>query len=78
MLETINIGENIQEGINFVVKNDKFKDATARFGLDTVYKNVFRRQNPYEVLSKDILRCYAQNLIIGNLLSKIGGTNLKS
>ena len=64
LLETIDIGENIQEGINLVVKNDKFNDATVRIGLDTVYKNVLRRQNPYEVLFKDILKCSDQNLII--------------
>ena len=39
--------------------------------LDPVYKNVLRKQNPFEIVFKDISKFDAQNPIIKSLLSEI-------
>ena len=46
------IVNNIQEGINLIVTNDKLNDAIVHHKLDTVLPNVLRRQNPYEAFLK--------------------------
>ena len=71
LLGSIDIGENIQEGTNLAVTNNKLNDATVRSALDPVYKSVLRRQNFLEIVFKDISIFDAQNHILRNLLKKI-------
>ena len=50
--------------------------ATYRRALDTVYKNVLRKPNPYEVLFKDISKFDVQNPITGSLLCEVESAKL--
>ena len=53
------------------VKDSILNDNRVRNQLDPLHKNVLRRQNPYEILFKDISKFDGQNSINGSLLAEI-------
>ena len=61
----------MQDDINMYVTRDRPNNASFRQKLDPITKNIFRRQNPLELVFKDISTLDAQNPIIGSLLREI-------
>ena len=57
-------------------KDDRFNDVRMRDMLNPVYKNVMRKQNPVEIVFKDISKFDTQNPITFTLLSKISSGKL--
>ena len=53
------------------VTRDRLNNASLRQKLDPIAKNIFRRQNPLELVFKDISTVHAQNLIIGSLVKEL-------
>ena len=51
--------------------NIRLNGVRVRQMIDPVYKNVLRKQNPFEIVFKDISKFDAQNSIIKSLLSEI-------
>ena len=60
--------QSIQDDVDIIVTNGKLKEARVRHLLDSIYKNVMRKQNPFEIVFKDISKFDVQNPI--NLLNK--------
>ena len=52
------------------ITRDRLNNASFRQKLDPIVKNIFRRQNPLELVFKDISTFHAQNLIIGSLIKE--------
>ena len=71
LLASSNEGKIIQNNINMIGKDDRFNDVRMRDMLNPVYKNVMRKQNPIEIVFKDISKFDTQNPITFTLLSKI-------
>ena len=67
----------MQEEIKMHVPQDKLSNANMRRKLDPLYKNVFRRQNPYKFVFKNVSMFDKQSLITDKLLSEteIGKSN---
>ena len=67
----------MQEEIKMYVPQDKLSNANMRRKLDPLYKNVFRRQNPYKFVFKNVSMFDKQSLITDKLLSEteIGKSN---
>ena len=61
----------MQDDINMYVTRDRPNNASFRQKLNPITKNIFRRQNPLELVFKDISTLDAQNPIIGSLLREI-------
>ena len=61
----------MQDDINMYVTRHRLNNASFRQKLDPISKNIFRRQNPLELVFKDILTFIAQNPIIGSLLKEV-------
>ena len=49
----------------------KHKQASFRHKLDPIAKNVWRKENPLEILFEDVSKFDTQNPVIGSLLNKI-------
>ena len=71
LLASGEIGQYPQEEIDFQVTEGRLSDAQVRSQLDALYKNVLRRQNPYEIVFKDISKSEGQNPISSCLLPEI-------
>ena len=54
-----------------IVKDDRFNGVCMRDMLNPVDKNVMRKQNPFEIVFKDISKFDTQNPITCTLLSKV-------
>ena len=61
----------MQDDINMYVTRDRLNNASFRQKLHAIAKNIFRRQNPVELVFKDTSTFNAQNPIIGSLLKKL-------
>ena len=61
----------MQDDINMYVTRDRPNNTSFRQKLDPITKNIFRRQNPLELVFKDISTLDAQNPIIESLLREI-------
>ena len=54
ILVTSDFAKSIQTDINHYVTRDRINDASFRQILDPISKNILRRQNPLELVFKDI------------------------
>ena len=71
LLATSEYEKQIQEDIDPYITRDRLKEASFRRKLDRIAKDVIRKQNPIELVFKDISTFDAQNLVIGALLKEI-------
>ena len=53
------------------VTQDRLNNASFRQKLDPISKNIFKRQNPIELVFKDISTFDAQNPKIGSLIKEL-------
>ena len=61
----------MQEDIDLLVTDGKLNIASVRQKLDSLYKSILLRQNPFELVFKDVSTFDGQNPLIENLLSEI-------
>ena len=71
LLATSNFAKGMQDDINLYVTQDRLNNASFRQKLDPISKNIFRRQNPLELVFEDISTFDAQNLIVGSFLREL-------
>ena len=71
ILETSDFAKSMQTDINHYVTRDRINDASFRQKLDSISKNILRRQNPLELVFEDISTFDAENPIVGSLLREI-------
>ena len=71
LLATSDFAKSMQTDINHYVTKDRINDASFRQKLDPISKNIIRRQNPLELVFKDISTFDSENLIVGSLLREI-------
>ena len=71
LLATSDYGKRMQKDINMYITRDKLNNASFRQKLDPIAQNIFRRQNPLELVFKDISTFNAENPIIGSFLIEI-------
>ena len=71
ILATSDFAKSIQTDINHYVTRDWINDASFRQRLDSISKNILRRQNPLELVLEDISTFDAQNPLVGSLLREI-------
>ena len=64
LLATSDFGKGMQDDINMYVNRDRLNNASFRQKLNPIAKNIFKRQNPLELVFKDISTFDAQNPII--------------
>ena len=60
---------------NLLVTDARLNDVDVRNKLNPVYKNFLQRQNPYEIVFRDISKFNWQNPIIESLLTEIESEN---
>ena len=53
------------------VTRDRFNNASLRQKLNPISKNIFKRQNPLELVFKEISTFDAQNPITGSLIKEL-------
>ena len=61
----------MQDNINMYVTRDRLNNASFRQKPDRITKKIFRRQNPLQLVFKNIFTFDAQNPIIRSLLREI-------
>ena len=71
LLASGEIGKHMQEEIDLLVTDGKLNIASVRQKLDSLYKSILLRQNPFELVFKDVSTFDGQNPLIENLLSEI-------
>ena len=71
ILATSDFAKSMQTDINHYVTRDRINDASFRQKLDSISKNILRRQNPLELVFEDISTFDAENPIVGSLLREI-------
>ena len=71
LLATSDFAKSMQTDINHYVTKDRINDASFRQKLDPISKNIIRRQNPLELVFKDISTFDSENPIVGSLLREI-------
>ena len=77
LLATSNYGQNIRENINVVVTDGKFNDALVRHVPDEKNKGVFDSSTPLSITFTDAKNFYAQNPIIGNIISQVNANQIE-
>ena len=60
---TSDFANGMQDDINFYVTRDRLNNANARQKLNPIAKNIFDRQNPLELVFKEISTFDVQNAI---------------
>ena len=68
LLTTIGSTKGMQGNINLYVMRVRLNNASFRQKLDPISKNIFRPQNPLELVFEDISTFDAQNPVVGSLL----------
>ena len=71
ILSTSDFAKSIQTDINHYVTRDRINNASFRQRLDSISKNILRRQNPLELVFEDISTFDAENPIVGSMLREI-------
>ena len=61
----------MQDNINLNLTRDRLNNASFWQTLDPIAKNVFRKQNPLELVFKDISAFDTKNPIAGSLLREL-------
>ena len=72
ILATSDFAKGMQTDINHYVTKDRINSANFRQKLDSISKNISRRQNPLELVFEDISTFDAENPIVGSLLKELG------
>ena len=62
----------MQDDINLYATGDRLNNTCFRQKLDSISKNIFRRENPLELVFQDISAFDAQNPVVGSLLKGLG------
>ena len=78
ILATSDFAKSIQTDINHYVTRDRINNASFRQRLDPISKNIFRRQNPLELVFEDISTFAGENPIVGSLLRELDIKNKQS
>ena len=68
---TSDYGQEIQSDIELHITRGKHNEANFRRKLDSIEKNDWRKENPLELLFKDVSNFDAQDPVIGYLLREI-------
>ena len=71
LLATSDFAKSIQTDINHYVTRDRINNASFRQKLDSISKNILRKQNPLELVFEDLSTFDAENPIVGSLLREI-------
>ena len=71
LVATNDYGQEIQSNLDLYITRGKHNEASFRRKLDRIKKNVWRKENPLELLHKDISNFDAQNPVIASLLREI-------
>ena len=71
ILAISDFAKSIQTDINHYVTPDRINNASFRQRLDSISKNILRRQNPLELVFEDISAFDAENPIVGSLPREI-------
>ena len=71
VLVTSDFAKGMQTDINHYMTKDRIDSASFRQKLDLISKNILRRQNPLELVFKDISTFDAENRIVGSLLREL-------
>ena len=71
ILATSDFAKGSQTDINHYVTRDRINDASFRQKLDSISKNILRRQSPLKLVFEDISTFDAENPIVGSLLREI-------
>ena len=71
ILATSDFAKSIQTDINHYVTRDRINNASFRQKLDSISKNILRKQNPLELVFEDLSTFDAENPIVGSLLREI-------
>ena len=71
ILVTSDFAKSMQADINHYVTRDRINDASFRQKLDSISKNILKRQNPLELVFEDISTFDAENPIVESLLREI-------
>ena len=71
ILATSDFAKSMQTDINHYVTRDRINDASFRQKLDSISKNILKRQNPLELVFEDISTFDAENPIVESLLREI-------
>ena len=71
LLATSDFCTGMQDDINVYVTRDRLNNESFRQKLNPIAKNIFRSQNPLELVFKDISICAAQNPIIASLIKEL-------
>ena len=70
-LATSDFAKGMQTDISHYVTRDRLNNMSFRQKLDPIAKNMFRRQNPLELVFEDISTFDTQNPIVGLLLREL-------
>ena len=68
---TTDFAKGIQNDINHYVTRNRLSNDNFRKKLDPISKNIFRRQNPLELVFQDIYTFVAQNTTVGSLVKEL-------
>ena len=71
ILATSDFAKGMQRDINHYVTRDRINNASFRQKLDSISKNILRRQNPLELVFEDISTFDAENPIFGSLIKEL-------
>ena len=71
LLATTYFAKGMQNDINHYVTCDRLDNASFRKKLDPLSKNIFRRQNPLELVFQDISKFDTEDPIVGSLLKEL-------
>ena len=71
LLASSDYAQEIQSDIDPYVTRGKLNKASFRRKLDPIAKNAVKKENPLELVLKDIFRFNAQNPVIGSLMREI-------
>ena len=75
LLATSDFAKDIQDDINLYVTQDRLNNTSFRQKLNTIAKNIFRRQNPLELVFQDISTFDVQSPVVGSLFHKFDISN---
>ena len=74
-MATSDFAKDIQDNINLYVTQDRLSNTSFRQKLNTIAKNIFRRQNPLELVFQDISTFDVQSPVVGSLFHKFDISN---
>ena len=71
LFKTRLLKDSIQDSLDMIITDGKFKNASVRRVLDTKYPLVMKKSNPVNVVFKDKAKFDTKNSIIGKSLTQI-------